>query len=40
MITETIKREVMELISELFKNKGFDIDILEYIDWIDDYGCL
>lgn len=38
MKTETIKQEVIELISELFKEKGFDIDILEYVDLIDDLG--
>ena len=26
MTTETIKQEVIELISELFKDKGFDIE--------------
>lgn len=38
MTTETIKQEVIELISELFKDKGFDIDILEYVNLIDDMG--
>ena len=38
MTTETIKQEVIELISELFKDKGFDIDIIEYVDLIDDMG--
>ena len=38
MTTETIKHEVIELISELFKDKGFDIDIIEYVDLIDDMG--
>lgn len=38
MSTEKIKQEVIELISELFKDKGFDIDILEYVDLIDDLG--
>ena len=38
MTTERIKQEVIELISELFKDKGFDIDILEYVDLIDDLG--
>ena len=38
MTAETIKQEVIELISELFKDKGFDIDIFEYIDLIDDLG--
>lgn len=38
MTTETIKQEVIELISELFRDKGFDIDILEYVDLIDDLG--
>lgn len=34
MTTETIKREVIELISELFKGKGVDIDIIEHMDLI------
>ena len=38
MTTETIKQEVIELISELFKDKGFDIDIFEYVNLIDDMG--
>ena len=38
MTTETIKQEVIALISELFKDKGFDIDIIEYVDLIDDLG--
>ena len=38
MMTGTIKRELIELISELFKDKGFDIDIIEYVDLIDDLG--
>lgn len=38
MTTETIKQEVIELISDLFKDKGFDIDIIEYVDLVDDLG--
>lgn len=38
MTSKTIKQEVIELISELFKDKGFDIDIIEYVDLIDDMG--
>lgn len=38
MTTETIKQEVIELLSELFKDKGFDIDIIECVDLIDDLG--
>lgn len=38
MITETIKQEVIELISDLFKDKGIDIDIIEYVDLADDLG--
>ena len=38
MITETIKQEVIELISDLFKDKGIDIDIIEYVDLVDDLG--
>lgn len=33
-----IKNEVIFLISELFSDKGFDTDIIEYIDLIDDAG--
>lgn len=33
-----IKNEVVELISKLFSDKGFDADIIEYIDLIDDAG--
>ena len=33
-----IKNEVIELISELFFDKGFDTNIVEYIDLIDDAG--
>ncbi len=38
MTTETIKQEVIELVSELFEDKGFGVDIIEYIDLIDDLG--
>ena len=38
MTTEAIKQEVIELISELFKDNGFDIDIIEYVDLVDDMG--
>ena len=38
MTKEKIKQEVIKLISELFKNKGFDSDIIEYVDLIDDLG--
>ena len=38
MTTETIKHEVIELISELFKDKGFSMDIIEYVDLVDDLG--
>lgn len=38
MTADTIKQEVTELISKLFKDNGFDIDILEYVDLIDDLG--
>ena len=33
-----IKNEVIELISELFFDKGFDTNLVEYIDLIDDAG--
>ena len=38
MTKEAIKQEVIELISKIFKGIGFDIDILEYIDLIEDMG--
>lgn len=38
MTTETIKQDVIKIISDLFKDKGFDIDIVEYVDLIDDVG--
>lgn len=38
MMAEGIKTEVIQLVSELFANKGYDIDIIEYVDLIDDLG--
>ncbi len=38
MTTEEIKTEVIDLISELFGDKGFDTDIIEYADLVDDMG--
>ena len=38
MTTDEIKTEVINLISELFKDKGFDTDIIEYADLVDDMG--
>ena len=38
MTTETIKQEVIELISKLFKNTGFDVDITDHVNLIDDLG--
>lgn len=38
MITNEIKTEVIQIISELFKDKGFDTDIIEYADLVDDMG--
>ena len=38
MTTEAIYQEVIVLISVLFKDKGFHIDNLEYIDLIDNIG--
>lgn len=38
MTTDEIKTEVIQLISELFKDKGFDTDIIEYADMVDDMG--
>lgn len=38
MTTDDVKTEVIQLISELFEDKGFDINIIEYINLIDDMG--
>lgn len=38
MTTEEIKTEVIDLISELFGDMGFDTDIIEYADLVDDMG--
>ena len=38
MKAETVKQQVVGMISELFKDQGFDIDIIEYVDLIDDLG--
>lgn len=38
MTTDEIKTEVIQLISELFNDKGFDSDIIEYSDLVDDMG--
>jgi acyl carrier protein len=38
MTAEGIKTEVVQLVSELFSNKGYDTDIIEYVDLIDDLG--
>ena len=38
MTIETIKREVIALISDLFKDNGVDTDIIEYVDLVDDLG--
>ena len=38
MTREKIKQEVIALISELFAEKGFEVDIIEYVDLVDDLG--
>ena len=38
MTTDDVKTEVIQLISELFEDKGFDINIIEYTNLIDDMG--
>ena len=38
METERIKAELICLISEMFKDKGFDVDVVEYVNLIDDAG--
>jgi len=38
MTAELIKNELLQLISELFKDKGFNLDLLEYANLVDDLG--
>lgn len=38
MNINSIKTELIALLSELFQDKGIDIDLLEYVDLIDDLG--
>ena len=38
MTTSEIKVAIIQLLAELFMGKGFDIDVLEYVDLIDDMG--
>lgn len=38
MTTESIKKELIGLISTLFADNGFDVDMIEYVDLIDDLG--
>ena len=33
-----IKTKVIEMINNLFPNSGLDMDVLEYVDLIDDLG--
>lgn len=38
MTTEKIKKELINLVSTLFADNGFDVDMIEYADLIDDLG--
>lgn len=38
MTIDEIKKELIQLICDLFKDKGFNIDIIEYADLADDMG--
>ena len=38
MITDNIKAELITLISALFKEKGFDVELIEHADLINDLG--
>jgi len=38
MTTENIKSELIILISTLFKEKGFDTELIEYSDLVNDVG--
>lgn len=38
MNTENIKSELINLIPTLFNEKGFDTDLIEYVDLVNDLG--
>ena len=38
MAIATTKKKVIELISEMFNDKGFNIEIIEHVNLIDDLG--
>lgn len=38
MNTESIKKELISLVSTLFADNGFDVDMIEYADLVDDLG--
>ena len=38
MSKESIKQEIIELVSELFKDQDVDIELIEYVDLSDDLG--
>lgn len=38
MSKDNIKKELIDLLSRLFINSGFDVDIVEYMDFINDGG--
>ncbi len=38
MISNNIKDEVINLIYEIFKEKGYETNIIEYVDLVDDLG--
>ena len=38
MTPKEIKRKIIKIISQLFEDKGFDIDVIEHVNLIDDLG--
>ena len=38
MNIESIKKELIGLVSTLFADNGFDVDMIEYADLVDDLG--
>lgn len=38
MILEKIKNEVINLIYDVFKDQGYETNIIEYVDLVDDMG--
>ncbi len=38
MNIEILKHELVNIIAAIFQNDGFDVDMIEYLDFFDDLG--